>query len=58
MDREVSSFKKARISYRRAIEDLSRGVHNKRGSMDQEAIEHLETSSMDQVAIEKLSRMR
>ena len=41
-----------RISYRRAIKDLSRGVHSKRGLMDREAIEHLESSSMDQVAIE------
>ena len=41
-----------------AIEDLSRGFHSKRGSMDWEAIEHPESSSMDRVAVEKLSRMR
>ena len=41
MDRKVSRFKMPRNSYRATIEDLSRGVHSKRGSMDREAIVHL-----------------
>ena len=61
MDWEVSKSienKTARNSYQAAIEDLSRGVHSKKGSMEWEAIEHLENFSMDLIAIEKLSRMR
>ena len=44
MDREVSRSienKNTRNSFREAIEDLSRGVHSKRGSMDREGIKHL-----------------
>ena len=52
--RDLSRIKTREI----AIEDLSRGVHSKRGSMDRKAIEHPESSSMDRVAIEKLSRMQ
>ena len=37
MDQEVARFKSREI----AIEDLSRGVHNKKGSMDREAIKYL-----------------
>ena len=61
MDLEVSRFvenKNVRNSYRVAIEDLLRGVHNKRGSMDRKAIDHPESSSIDRVAIKKLLRMR
>ena len=61
MDWEVSRSienKNVRNSYQAAIEDLSRGAHSKKGSMDWEAIEHLENFSMDLIAIEKLSRMR
>ena len=47
-----------RNSYQVAIEDLLRGVHGKKGSMDQEAIEHPESSSMDRVAIEIESQDR
>ena len=54
---ELSRIKIARISYQAAIEELSRGVHSKRGLMDQASIEHTETSSMDQVAVKKLSRL-
>ena len=39
-----------------AIEELSRGVHNKETSMDRKAIEHLETFSMDREAIETNSQ--
>ena len=53
----MSSFKKREIAIEIANEDLSRGVHSKRGSMDRKAIEHPESSSMDRVAIEKLSRL-
>ena len=49
----MSRFKKREI----AIEDLLRGVHSKRDSMDQEAIEHPEASTMDRVAVEQLSRL-
>ena len=47
MDRQVSRIKISRNSYRVAIEELTRGVHIKRGSTDKEDIEHIETSSMD-----------
>ena len=43
------------------VEDLSKGVHSKRDSMDREvigeSIEHPESFSMDRVAVEKLLRM-
>ena len=39
--RELLRIKIARNSYRVAIEELTRGVHSKRGSMDREAIEHV-----------------
>ena len=48
MDWELSRLKREKI----AIKQLSRGVHNKRGSMDQETIEHTETSSMDREVVE------
>ena len=35
-----------------AIEELTKGVHSKLTSMDQEAMEHTETSSMDREANE------
>ena len=44
MDREVSRIKKMLFSYRRAIKDLTRGVHSK-------------DSRWIEVAIEKLSRI-
>ena len=47
-----------RNSYRVAIEDLLRGVHNKRGLIDRKAIDHPESSSIDRVAVKKLLRMR
>ena len=47
--REVLSFKFLPDG---AIEQLTKGVHNKLTSMDREAIEHTETSSMDQEAVE------
>ena len=37
--------------------ELSKGVHSKVTSMDQEAIEHTKTSSMDREAVEKQSRL-
>ena len=49
MDREESSFK---FSLDGAIEELSKGVHNKLTSMDQEAIEHPKSFLMDREAIE------
>ena len=48
---EVSSIKRAPFICRRAIQDLSRGVHNEGSSMDRgscwEAIEQTEGFSMD-----------
>ena len=41
MDREVSRIKKALFSYRRAIEDLTRGVHSKDSQWIELAIENL-----------------
>ena len=54
-DREVSRIKIRENSYQVAIENLLKGVHNKKGSMDRKAIEHL--SSMQKLPrwIEKLS---
>ena len=56
MDRHVSRGVKNKNSTDIAIEMLSRGVHNKRTSMDREAIEYTETSLMDQEAIETKSQ--
>ena len=59
---EVSSIKRAPFSCRRAIQDLSRGVHNKGSSMDRgscwEAIEQTEGFSMDWSCYQKVSRMQ
>ena len=56
MCREVLRIKKALFSCRRAIQDLSRGVHSKGISMDREsyrkAIEQPKDISMDQAVIE------
>ena len=39
MDQELSRIKKQEIAIELAIEELSRGVHSNKGSMDREAIQ-------------------
>ena len=56
MNREVSRIKKALFSYRRAIEDLIRGVHGKDSRWIVVVIERLEDFSMDRSSYRELSR--
>ena len=56
MNREVSRIKKALFSYRRAIEDLIRGVHSKDSWWIEVAIERLEDFSMDRSSYRELLR--
>ena len=62
MCREVSSIKKALFSYRRAVQDLSRGVHSEGSFMDRascrEAIEQTKGFSMERSSYRGVSRMR
>ena len=50
--RELLRIKIFKMSCRGAVEDLTKGVHNKVTSMDREVIEHIETSLIDRVAVE------
>ena len=62
MDQELSRIKKQEIAIELAIEELSRGVHSNKGSMDRgsyrETIEHPKSFLIDRSGYQELSRMR